>query len=539
MGTLRIVAMNAQGPREHWSGRLGFVLAAAGSAIGLGNIWRFPYVTGQYGGGAFVIVYLAFVLAVGLPVMLCEITLGRRTQRNPVGAFHALQPRVSMMAHLLGAGMVLSGLFLILFQVWGWGLLMLALGGIAFRFGWRLVGAMGVLTGFLILSFYSVVGGWTLGYVWESLAEVTRAQPLLADRAAAAERFKALCDRPAWAVSLQWIFTLLCGGVVFFGIRRGIERCSKILMPLLFLLLVALIVRALTLSGALSGVRYYLKPDFARLTPVGILAAMGQAFFSLSLGMGAIITYGSYVDRRQNLFSSALLIVSLDTLIALLAGLAIFPAVFAQGLQPDQGPGLVFVLLPTVFHAMPQGMLWSALFFLLLVVAAWTSGISLLEVVTAYLVDERHWPRRLAVPVLTVVIGAMGSLAAISVSNWDRLPVLHRALVKAFGTSGESFFGLLDGLTSNWMLPLGGLLICLFAGWVWGVRRAAEELREGDETMGDSHLMAILGGLQRDSRYAAHNSALFTPLMLWGIFVRWVCPVAIGLAFLQAIGLLG
>lgn len=611
--------------REQWGSNLGFVLAAAGSAVGLGNIWRFPYVTGENGGGAFVLVYLGCIVLVGLPVMLCEITLGRHTRRNPVGAFKTVGPRSSAVAHMIGAGILLNAFFLFCFGQWWGGLLALGLGVAVFRLGWVVVGAMGVLAGFVILSFYSVVAGWTLGYMVEEgtgrfstlperqtpqlLAEVVldrvqvppselaarlaaRGVPEAEREAALARagreaalaylrretdvvdfpgdwaamdadafravaggplralpkeelaaktvalfggmvpvegkkdayppellaaisglRFVASIGNPVYAVTFHLLFMVLCVGIVTLGVKKGIEQSSKLLMPLLVLLILALIVRGLTLPGAIEGVRFLLSPDFSKLTAAASLEALGHAFFSLSLGMGAMITYGSYVDRNANLFVSSLSIVSLDTLLAMLAGLAIFPALFAMNHEPGMGPGLVFQVLPAVFQQMPGGWLWAPLFFLLLLVAALTSGISLLEVVTAYFVDELNWSRRAAAVVFGGVIAVLGSFCAV-----------HGGL-----------FDLLDKLSSNWLLPLGGLFIAVFVGWIWGTKKAVDEIRHGSHNFADVHLASLMAGLKDDD---SHNSEVHvvTLATIWGVSIRFVAPVLVLIVFLWKIG---
>ena len=525
------MADTTQKPREHWSGSLGFVLAAAGSAIGLGNIWKFPYITGENGGGAFVLVYLLCIAVIGLPVMICEITIGRRTQRNPVGAFRELSPGSSLLAHGIGLATLLTGVSLLFFRTWGWAAVLIALGFAIFRFGWRMAGAMGVVAGFVILSFYSVVAGWTIGYIAD--AALGRLAFETVDQAK--EFFGRFIADPRWTVGCHLAFMALCILIVYRGVQKGIERWSKILMPLLFGLLVVLIIRAITLPGAIQGVRFYLRPDFSRINANSVLIALGHAFFSLSLGMGAMITYGSYLGRDQNIFRSSLTIVALDTLIALMAGLALFPAVFAYGFGPDAGPGLVFQVLPTVFHRMPLGMFWAFLFFLLLFVAALTSGISLLEVVTAYFVDERKWPRSRATLVNGGVIAGLGVLCAISVTDWNRIEPIHRFMVWAFGSAKDSFFDLADHLASNWFLPLGGLLICLFVGWSWGVKRAVDEIRHGSSNFADVHLVSLMAGLKDDPSHNAQPHVL-SLASLWGVFIRFLSPVAVLIAFLHTIG---
>ena len=328
---------------------------------------------------------------------------------------------------------------------------------------------------------------------------------------------------------------VLCVLIVYKGVKSGIERWSKILMPVLFLIILALIVRSLTLPGAMAGVRFYLTPDFSKINAGSVLIALGHAFFSLSLGMGAMITYGSYIDRKENLFSATLAVVGLDTLIALMAGLAIFPAVFAQGFGPDAGPGLVFQVLPTVFHQIPLGGFWAFLFFVLLLIAALTSGISLLEVVTAYFVDERGWPRHRAAIVFGGAIFLLGALCAVSVADWSRLEGIHAFLLNVFGSAKGSFFDVMDNLSSNWLLPLGGLFIALFTGWVWGTKRALDEIRHGSRNFGDVHLLSLLAGLKDDP---SHNSTVHvvTLASLWGLFIRFISPVAVLIAFLHTVG---
>jgi NSS family neurotransmitter:Na+ symporter len=326
--------------------------------------------------------------------------------------------------------------------------------------------------------------------------------------------------------------------IVYRGVQGGIERWSKILMPLLFGLLLILIIRGITLPGAARGVQFLLRPDFTQITGESVLIALGHAFFSLSLGMGAMITYGSYVDREQNLFLSSLSIAGLDTLVALLAGLAIFPAVFAKGFDPSGGPGLVFMVLPVVFGEIPLGWLWAGLFFLLLLVAALTSGISLLEVVTAYFVDERGWSRKRASVVFGAVIFLLGVLSALSPDasvGWKRFPWLQAWLEKLFGSTKGCFFDIVDTMASNWMLPLGGLAISLFVGWIWGTRRALDEIRHGARFFGDVHVISLLAGLADDPSYQSDVHAV-TVASIWGIFIRFIAPVAVLIAFLNAIG---
>lgn len=385
--------------RGSWTGHLGFVLAAAGSAIGLGNIWMFPFRTGENGGAAFVLVYLAAVALVGIPLLVAEILVGRTTRRNPVGAFRALSPGTP----------------------------------------WALVGWLGVATGFLILSYYGVVAGWALDYAWMA----TTGALLDPVSGTSQEIFSSLISSVPRQVLWQSLFMIATTVVVSRGVEAGIERASKVLMPMLFGLILVLLGYSLTSAGAAEGLEFLLKPRFDELGQAGVLEALGQAFFSLSLGMGAMITYGSYLESDRPLVQSALLIAGLDTALALLAGLVIFPLVFSFGLEPAGGPGLVFVTLPQAFAAMPASWLFSTVFFWLLVFAALTSAISLLEVVVAFVVDEYEIPRSTCAWATGGAIFLLG-LPSIAV---------------------EGFLDGADAAATQWMLPLGGLLIALFVGW--------------------------------------------------------------------------
>ena len=396
--------------REQWGSRFGFIMAAAGSAVGLGNIWRFPYITGMNGGGAFVLIYLAIVFIIGFSVMLAEMGIGRAAGLNAVGSFKKL-----------GGG------------------------------AWPLVGWMGVIAGFLILSFYGVVAGWTIAYMIKSFTGLMEAGAA----GKAGDLFGAFVSSPAQVVAYQALFMFATIWIVFRGIGEGIEKYCKLMMPALFVILLVLILRAVTLDGAGKGLEFYLKPDFSKVTGGTILAALGQGFFSLSLGMGCMITYGSYLNKKEALPSAAMTVVFLDTMVAFLSGFAIFPAVFAFGMEPAAGPGLTFITLPSVFAKMPMGSVFSFLFFLLLFFAAITSSVSLLEVCVAYFKDELGWSRAKASWVLGLVIFALGVPSALSLGG--HFPKI----------AGKDFLDAVDFLSSNVLLPLGGIFISLFAGWVW------------------------------------------------------------------------
>lgn len=449
--------------REQWGTKIGFVLAAAGSAIGLGNIWKFPYVVGQNGGAAFIIIYIICVLLIGLPVIIAEILLGRTTQRNPVGAFKALTNS---------------------------------------RF-WPLVGAMGVVAGFVILSFYSVVAGWSVGYIYEAVAgnfsDFKTAE-------IAGNHFVELTSDPVWGIGMLTIFMLMSMAFVYAGVQKGIEKGTKIMMPLLFILLIVVMVRGLTLEGSNEGLVFLFNPDWSKVTGTTILEALGQAFFTLSLGMGAMLTYGSYMSKKDNIPNAAAEIVFLDTLIALIAGVAIFTAVFATGQNAGEGPGLIFQTLPIVFTKMPGGYIVGILFFILLTIAALTSAISLLEVVTAYFIDEKKWKRHNAVLVFGSLALLIGIPSALSFN------IMSDSIL-----FGMNFFDLANYLSANIMLPLGGLFIAVFVGYVWGIDKVFSELKYGAEKI-------FSGSLWR--------------VKIWIILLKYVAPVLIFLVLLQSLGLL-
>lgn len=408
--------------REQWGSRFGFIMAAAGSAVGLGNIWRFPYITGKYGGAAFVLIYLAVVIIIGSSVMLAEFAIGRNAQSDAVGSFRKL-----------GGGL------------------------------WPLVGWMGFFCGFVILSYYSVIAGWTVAYMVKSFGG------LMASAAAgkAGDVFGAFVSDPVQSISYHLIVMAMVGGIVYKGISGGIEKSCKVLMPSLFVILLVLIVRSVTLPGAGAGLEFYLKPDFSKITSEAVLAAVGQGFFSLSLGMGCMITYGSYLGKKEYLPTTASTVVFLDTAVAILAGFVIFPAVFAFGIEPGAGPGLTFVTLPAVFAKMPFGMFFSFAFFLLLFIAALTSAISLLEVVVTYAIDQLKWSRAKAAIVMATAIALLGIPSALSVGG--HIPQI----------AGKDFLDAADFLTNNIIMPLGGIFISVFVGWVWADGAKAEVTDNG------------------------------------------------------------
>ncbi|MFP4227742.1 MAG: sodium-dependent transporter [Salinivenus sp.] len=441
--------------REQWSSRLGFVLAAAGSAIGLGNIWRFPFKAGDNGGGAFVLIYLACLLFLCVPYLFAELALGRHSQKNPVGAIRAIRAHTP----------------------------------------WSLVGGLCVLAGLAILSYYAVVAGWAVGYVFQDVTAAGKTP---------STAFEQFIARPVWVAVLFGGFLLATVGVVASGVQRGIERWTKILMPVLFVLICLIIFRAVTLPGAGTGLDFYLSPDFSKVTGLVVVEALGQAFFSLSLGMGAMITYGSYLPDDENLVVSGGYVALFDTLVALMAGLMIFPAVFAMGQNPAEGPALVFVVLPEVFGAMPLGAFVGTLFFLLLAIAALTSSISLLEVVVSYLVDERAWSRRTAAWGAGAVAFLLGLPSALSQGAVPALSDLSWLVGSQLLGPSPGVLDLMDFFWGSVALAVGALLLSLFVGWIWGDDNALAELRTGP-----GYTLGPLAG------------------SAWRIAIKYVCPVTI------------
>ena len=444
--------------RDSFSSKFGVIAAAAGSAVGLGNIWKFPYITGVYGGAAFLFVYLGFIVAIGMPIMLSEFIIGRKSQRNAFGAFKKLAPDSP----------------------------------------WKLVGLLGVGAAFMILAFYGVVAGWSLEYVYSALTNH------FADKSTEQLEvvFTSFIESPIKPVVFQLVFMFFTGLIVVVGIKDGIERYAKILMPLLVVIIIILDVRAVTLDGAAEGLRFLFHPDFSKLTGEGILSALGHAFFSLSLGMGTLITYGSYIGRNNNLVSTTVEVAVADTFIAIFSGVAIFPAVFAFGIEPSSGPGLVFITLPNVFQLMPGGYIFSILFFLLLTIAALTSSISILEVVVAYFHEELEINRKSATILAAFLISIIGIFCSLSMGAY-----------KEYTFFNLNFFDLLDWISTNLFLPLGGLFISVFIGWYWRKKRVSDELLTGGNI----------------------SNALLNVFMF---LVKIIAPLAIAVVFLNGIGLL-
>ena len=456
--------------RGHWASRLGFILAAAGSAVGLGNIWKFPYITGENGGGWFVLIYLACIALIGLPIMMAEVLIGKTSQRSPVGAFRSMSTPASP---------------------------------------WMGVGWLGVLAAFVILSYYSVVAGWAMHYTWLSLS--TGFAGMEAD--AIGETFGAVYEHP-W-INLGWHagFMVLTIAIVARGVRGGIEAASRILMPILFLLLIVLLVYAMTREGFSDAFAFIFQPNADKLTGASVLEALGHSFFTLSLGMGAMITYGSYLRTKEDLVHASVTIAALDTLVALLACLVLFPIIFTVGMEPDAGPGLVFVSIPIAFGQMTGGAVLAPMFFLLLTFAALTSAISLLEVAVAYFVDEGGFNRVAATVCTGGVIFLFGIPSALSGGSsifGDKFAGMTQTIFGEGG--GKNWFDFFDYLASNWMLPLGGLGIALFIAW-----RVSDKAREEAFASGNT-----LGRLYWS----------------WILLLRYLVPVGVLAVFLHAIGVI-
>ena len=442
--------------RGGFSSRLGFILAAAGSAVGLGNIWKFPFEVGEGGGAAFVVMYLAFCFILCFPVMVAEIAIGRKTQRNAVGAFNALGHR-----------------------------------------RWSIIGYLGLASGVLILSFYNVVAAWAFGYFIE----------IVAGNFEIGQQFGEFTKD--WiTVGLYSIFFL--GGtayVVSQGISGGIERAAKILMPTLFVMIIGLILYSLTLPNAMEGLKFYLVPEFGDITGTVVYSALGQAFFSLSLGMGALITYGSYVSKNDNIVSSAATITLMDVGVAVLAGFMIFPFVFSQGIETNGGPGLIFVTLPGVFQSLGDvlGVIVGGFFFLLLSFAAFTSTISLLEVPTAYMVDEHKMKRSKATWVVALVIFVVGIPSMLSNGAVDSLT----QFITLPGPGTLDFMSFVGLIASDTFLPLGGFMIAVFTAYIWRKENFNAEIAHGDAEIKGSWLQA----------YVDFAISYICPLLLGAIFI--------------------
>ena len=449
--------------RGNFGSKLGVILASAGSAVGLGNIWRFPYETGNHGGAAFILIYLGCILLLGLPIMIAEFLIGRHSQANTARAYQILAPGTQ----------------------------------------WRWVGRMGVLAGFLILGYYSVVAGWTLEYIFEAVSN-SFAGKTPAEFISSFQSFSSNPWRPALWLTL---FLLATHFIIVKGVEKGIEKSSKIMMPTLFIIILILVGCSVTLPGAGKGIEFLLKPDFSKVDGNVFLGAMGQAFFSLSLGMGCLCTYASYFSKNTNLTRTAFSVGIIDTFVAVLAGFIIFPAAFSVGIQPDAGPSLIFITLPNVFQQAFSGIpilayIFSVMFYVLLALAALTSTISLHEVVTAYLHEEFNFTRGKAARLVTTGCILLGILCSLSLG-----------VTKEFTIFGLGMFDLFDFVTAKLMLPLGGLLISIFTGWYLDKKLVWSEI--------------------------TNYGTLKVPTYKLIIFIlKYVAPIAISVIFINELGLL-
>ena len=428
----KIIMSNRKSLHGNWSSRTAFILAVTGSAVGLGNIWKFPYVAGENGGGAFVLVYLFCVFAVGLPILMSEILIGRRGRRNPVKTMELLGEEESNTKH------------------------------------WKWLGLGGVLAGFLILSFYSVVAGWAIAYVSKS------ASGLFTDASASFVGLTFDEHLGNWKLLFFWhtFFMILTAIIVSRGVKNGLEKAVQLLMPVLLILLFILLIYSMNTGHFMEGVKYLFSPNFDALSSDSWLVALGHAFFTLSLGMGAIMAYGAYLPQNTSIHSTAILVVLADTVIALLAGLVIFPIVFANGLSPTDGPGLIFTTLPVAFGAMPFGAFFATLFFLLLTFAALTSAIGLIEPAMAWAIESFKWTRKKASVITGLIIWFLGLGTVFSFNLLSD---------EKYHFWRGTIFDNIEHLSSNIMLPLGGLLISVFAGWVMCRVSTSDELGIGTD----------------------------------------------------------
>ena len=441
-----------------WSSRFAFILAATGSAVGLGNIWKFPYITGENGGGAFVMVYLLCVAIIGIPIMIAEIMLGRRGRQSPINTMQSL-------AKEAGADK-----------------------------NWQYIGWLGVVSGFLILSYYSVIAGWAMSYVIKAITGSFSAD---------AEQIKTLFDDfIASPGQLVFWHTLFMGATMFVvvrGVRGGLEKAVRFLMPGLFILLILLVGYAMSSGAYQQGLSFLFDPDFSKISGDSVLTAMGHAFFTLSLGMGAIMVYGSYLPKNVSIAKVSFMVAGADTAVALLAGIAIFPIVFANNLEPSAGPGLIFQSLPIAFGNMGGGLIFGTLFFILLVFAALSSSISLIEPAVAWLVENRRLSREKACIWAGLITWVLGLGTVFSFNVWSEFKIFDRTI-----------FDLLDYLTANLLLPIGGFFVAVFAGWIMQKQHSEKELEMG-------------------------NAAAY---QVWKILVCFVSPAAVFLVFLNVVGVI-
>ena len=449
--------------REKFSSRLGFILISAGCAIGLGNVWRFPYIVGKYGGAAFVLIYLAFLLILGLPIMVMEFSVGRASKVSAALSFDRLEPKGT-------------------------------------KWHWYKYGAMA--GNYLLMMFYTTIAGWMVQYFIKMMTGEFEGK----DTAAVAGVFSDMLAKPGTMTFFMIIVVVGCFAICGMGLQNGVEKITKVMMLLLLALMLILAVRSVTLDGASEGLRFYLAPDFHKVVEYGlfdtIFAAMGQAFFSLSLGMGCLITYSSYFGKDTNMQATAWQVTIINTLVAVLAGIMIFPAVFSFGITPSAGAELVFITLPNVFGQLPLSGLWSCIFYILLAMAALTSTISLHEVATAYVLEEFHMTRKKAALIVSLGVFFLGIFSSLSFG-----------VMKGFTIGGLAFFDALDYLTAKIMLPLGGMLTCIFVG-----TRVDKKVLKAELTNEGTLKFRLFGA--------------------YVFFMKYVAPIAIGIVFLNELGIL-
>lgn len=449
--------------RDSWGSKIGFIFAVAGSAVGLANIWRFPYIVGQHGGAAFILLYLFLLLVIGFTVFLSEIIIGRKTNTSPSGAFKELGGRPI----------------------------------------WALPGKLTIVTGFIVSGFYSAIAGWILGYLIEAgLGNITSFETT----GQASSYFSGKISTPQWALSFHFLFLFICSAILYLGVRKGIERGTKIMMPLLFGTLILLVIKGLTLPNAEKSLEFLFRPDWEELTPNALLVALGQAFFTLSLGQGTMVTYGSYLKKKENIIATCLPILFMDLFVSILSAIAVFTIAFSVGIEPDAGPSLLFNTLPLVFSKIQGGYLLAVAFFLLVTLAAITSEISAMEPTIAYLRDELGWSRHTAVISCGLGAFAIGIPSALSYS-----------LFSNYTLWGMPILDFMEYLCSSVLIPLGGLFAVVMVGWIWGYGEAWKQLKEGAEPLFEKHKW-------------------LKPY--FGICIRYIAPVSIVLIFLSAIGVI-
>lgn len=453
--------MENQKPRGQFAGNIGFILAAAGSAVGLGNLVKFPYLASKYGGGLFLLTYLLIVVLIGFPVMLAELTIGRSTHKNAIAAFRDLNK----------------------------------------RFTW--VGALGIIIGYMIVAYYNVIGGWSIKYFATYI--------IGGNFSGGADNFFGSFITAGFE-PIVWLFLFLAatGFIVWRGIAGGIEKASKIMMPALAVLLIIVAIRSMTLPGAGAGIAFYLIPDFSKFSGAMVVAALGQVFFSLSLGMGIMWAYGSYLDDKENLSKNALIVPIFDTSIAVLAGFAVLPAMFATGFEPSASTvGSLFVVMPDVLSKLPLSAVFGAIFFLCVIFAALTSSISLLEGSVIYVTEEWHWSRGKAVLILSSVLMVLGSLASLSLGGNINIQFPQ---ITSSGIGVSELFDFLSNTPDLLLMPICALMICIFVGWIWGTNKAIDHIE-------------------------SHNNK-FILKRYWGIGIKYIAPIAILIILLNGIGVL-